>query len=133
MKANPYPSSDALDPPPYLFRMQRMGYPIAYLAPSRPSGVAGSSNGASGQAGAGDDEPQLEMYREAPGDFSTISDAPGSRSHEAEVGKKREREAQAVPTVAFPGLNAPPPTGANEWKWGWRPEAPVAKAARVMY
>ena len=85
------------DPPQYLARMRNLGYPPGYLGrPGQP---------ASGEPA----DPLLEFYEQpAPPQQAT----PATSS---------EATAPAlVPTVDFPGLNVPPPAGADPVRWGWR-------------
>jgi hypothetical protein len=181
-----------LDPPPYLSRMQRVGFPPAYVGkasptsagegtpvgnptPASPAGVTGANGepeaassridaagvkidavGAETASAALETAPAsemnpadlfLKMYREAPGAPSGVAAAPGAgmdvekglslptvgAAGEGPGGKGPGGNAQAVaaPMVQLPGLNAPPPQGADWRRWGWRPEQPVTKIARI--
>ena len=84
------------DPPPYLMRMQQLGYPPGYLGHPDTGGeqalrLLSDEEGSTGLGGA-----------------SGASDALPSRG------------TSVVPLVDFPGLNVPPPPGANLALWNWR-------------
>ena len=81
------------DPPPCLHRMRQLGYPPGYLGDldARPF----------------EDAP-LEMY------------AAGAGSSTSGQGEGAAKHSRLVPTVDFPGLNVPPPPGADLCAWGWR-------------
>ena len=78
------------DPPPYLRRMQQMGYPPGYV------GVPGSAEG------------ELKWHAD-PVDPGLVDDERG-----------RAGDSRAVPLFEFPGINAPPPPGADPAAWNWR-------------
>ena len=86
------------DPPPYLPRMQQLGYPPGYLGD--PDAVLP------------EDEPLVLHESQAPD---------GEAVNRAQNGATR-RSKVAVPTVDFPGLNVPPPPGADLVAWGWQRE-----------
>jgi len=75
------------DPPPYLRRMQQLGYPPGYV------GVPGQTEG------------ELKWHVD-----------PGSAGDE----RSGTGDARAVPLVDIPGINMPPPTGADPAAWNWR-------------
>ena len=81
------------DPPPYLCRMQQLGYPPGYLGDPDAPPV--------------EDTP-LRLY-DASGDGQGAQ--PQQRGADGGV---------TLPLVDFPGLNVPPPPGANMAAWGWR-------------
>ena len=99
----------ALDPPPYLPRMQRMGFPPAYLGTAAAAAAASAASGGEEPA-----PPPLLLHREA---------APAAGEAEAEDA--------SVPQFDYPGLNVPPPPGADARRWGWR-GWPVAAAAHCF-
>eukprot|EP00966_Prymnesium_polylepis_P013830 318986-Prymnesium_polylepis.1 len=79
------------DPPPFLARMQALGYPPGYMGdPDAPTEQA-------------DD---LQFFD---GPARTLNNADGERT-----------APRLVPLVDFPGLNVPPPAGADPRAWGWR-------------
>ena len=83
------------DPPPFLARMQALGYPPGYMGdPNAPADEVG----------------ELEFFTAASG-AGAAGEPPGSH----------------VPLVDFPGLNVPPPAGADPRMWGWR--GPVVRPA----
>ena len=86
------------DPPPYLARMRQLGYPPGYMGDpdERPA-----------------EEAPLALYA-TPAE-ATAGEAAGD-DQDAAVARAPRRE---VPLVAFPGLNVPPPPGANLAAWGW--------------
>ena len=89
------------DPPPYLNRMRSHGYPPGYRGD--PSAQAD-----------GPDNSQLRFITDAP-NRPTGTTSPSATS------------ATQVPLVDFPGINVPPPVGADPMIWGWRgPIAPPA-------
>ena len=91
------------DPPPYLSRMLRQGFPPGYLGDPAAAGDAGSPT-------------QLQFIADAMGGGESLAPttpAPGASRH--------------VPLVNIPGLNVPPPPTADPVMWGWRgPIAPPA-------
>lgn len=92
------------DPPPYLRRMRELGYPPGYM------GVPPSSAADGGEA----EEEELCWH-----------------AHDTEpaprAGGVAPNEQRLVPLVAFPGLNTPPPDGAEPRAWDWR--GPVTRVA----
>ena len=87
------------DPPPYLIRMQQLGYPPGYLGDPNAH-----KRGGGGEAEA---EAPLRLYEQQP---------PPPPLPPA------ERDAlPSLPTVDFPGLNVPPPPGADLAAWNWPP------------
>lgn len=191
-----------LDPPPYLPRMHKIGFPPGYIGSppatghdaTAPAGhlsvgpSSGGARGAAGDSGAADakvDTAALEMdqalemdpadlvlklYREAPGappggaaapargvaggvasalslaaptplPFRTGGQATtaGAITEEgrgrpppaAGAGTRGTQAVAAVPLVQLPGLNAAPPQGTDWRRWGWRPDQPVTKVARI--
>ena len=92
------------DPPPYLRRMRELGYPPGYV------GVPPSSTADGGEAV----EEELCWHAHA------TEPAP-------QGGGAAPSEQRPVPLVAFPGLNAPPPDGAEPRAWDWR--GPVTRVA----
>lgn len=85
------------DPPPYLTRMQALGYPPGYL----------------GDRSAVEEEPgELHFFA---GASRTANGAHGGS------------DARLEPLVDFPGLNVPPPEGADPRAWGWR--GPILRPA----
>ncbi|GAQ77885.1 hypothetical protein KFL_000050220 [Klebsormidium nitens] len=93
------------DPPPWLHRMRELGYPPAYLA------TEDGSESASGIEVVGLDEGE---DLGAPG-TTAAEPAPSadvSTNRAADVSEKLPRE-----LVAFPGVNAPIPEGADPRKW----------------
>ncbi|KAI4375236.1 hypothetical protein MLD38_013131 [Melastoma candidum] len=79
-----------LDPPPWLNRMRELGYPPGYLevdVDSQPSGIV--------------------MYAEEEG---KVGEEEGEIS-EFEAGPPKKM------TIEFPGINAPVPENADEWRW----------------
>ena len=78
------------EPPPYLFRMQQMGYPPGYMHDP--------------EAARADEAPLILHEHSATAAPAAPADAPQSR---------------LVPMVDLPGLNAPPPPGSDPWAWGW--------------
>ena len=96
------------DPPPYLARMQQLGYPPGHLGdPAAPEA----------------EEAPLQMYE-------------GGRAPPANPSSNAPARV-AVPLVDFPGVNVPPPPGANLAAWNWPPPprlhagAAVADAASI--
>lgn len=131
-----------LDPPPYLLRMQRMGFPPGHMGHREPQ-LAGATDSASGR------EVELKMYYEAPEEWkvsgsSGKADAragvEGERVDERQDGQSAERserrsrgaDRDKEPLLSIPGLNVPPPQGADWRRWGWRQDAPVTKVARCL-
>ena len=90
------------DPPPYLRRMRELGYPPGYM------GVPSSAT--NGEAA----EEELSWHTHA------AEPAPGATG-------TAPSEQRPVPLVAFPGLNTPPPDGAEPNAWNWR--GPVTQVA----
>ena len=99
------------DPPPYLRRMQELGYPPGYV------GVPPAADGGDDAAGAGGAEEALTWHLQ-PGQH-----VPGAA---ASAGPPASAP---VPLVQFPGLNAPPPHGAEPAAWGWR--GPITRVAAL--
>ena len=79
------------DPPPYLRRMQQLGYPPGYL---------GNANEP--------EAPALQMFE----DSSTLSKF-------SDAGKAVDPVEGEKPLVDFPGLNVPPPHGSDPRAWNW--------------
>ena len=90
------------DPPPYLRRMRELGYPPGYV------GVPPSS--------AADKEAEEELRWHAHA-AEPVPQAAGVMPSEQ----------RPIPLVAFPGLNTPPPDGAEPRAWDWR--GPVTRVA----
>uniref|UniRef100_A0A7S4B3X2 PSP proline-rich domain-containing protein n=1 Tax=Chrysotila carterae TaxID=13221 RepID=A0A7S4B3X2_CHRCT len=90
-----------LEPPPYLFRMQNLGYPPGYFGPPP-----------SQEAGTGDD---LKLYGDQPTKATLRAGSAAGPSQ---------------PLIDFPGLNVPPPAGANPSHWNWR--RPVVQPSAIF-
>ena len=84
------------DPPPYLSRMQQLGYPPGYLGDPDAADVA--------------DRP-LTLW--------SGGDEGESAAAEPSSAPRPPRHPVQVPLVAFPGLNVPPPAGSDA-RWPWR-------------
>ena len=87
------------EPPPFLARMQQLGYPPGYLADPHAAQAT---------------EPCLQLFEAPP---------PEKRPRHADAddaAASAAGAARAVPSVDFPGLNVPPPHDANPGAWGWR-------------
>lgn len=91
-----------LDPPPWLNRMRELGYPPGYLGleeEDQPSGITIFGDEETHNAALRDDSP------------STLD----------------AQKSQKKITVDFPGINAPIPENADQWRWA----APVPRAPPV--
>ena len=96
---------EAADPPPYLARMQQLGFPPGWLGDRRAAAAAAEQ----------EDEP-LRLYADADERGGATTCANGASSSDT-------APPSAEPTVDIPGLNAPPPAGASWAAWGWpRPD-----------
>lgn len=84
------------DPPPYLGRMQQLGYPPGYVGDP--------------EAAPPEDTP-LELYESD----AAAADALRAADGRGEAAQRRPR----VPLHDFPGLNVPPPPGTDPRAWGW--------------
>ena len=100
------------DPPPYLRRMQELGYPPGYVGVPTPAANGGDA-GAAGVL-----ERPLAWHLEAG------MCAPGAAPSD------EGPAAAPVPLVSFPGLNAPPPDGADHRAWDWR--GPITRVAMLQ-
>ncbi|MFS7947899.1 putative transcription factor interactor and regulator CCHC(Zn) family [Helianthus anomalus] len=95
-----------LDPPPWLNRMREIGYPPGYL-----------------DAEDDDDQPSgIEIF----GEEVVVK-------QETEDGKP---EPSKKKSVKFPGVNAPIPENADEWRWAaraWKFELPRSRSSNHRY
>lgn len=95
------------DPPPYLSRMQQLGYPPGYLGDP-------SSRDA-------EDAPLVLIESAAEEGRRQSGSQAEARSGGAPPRQPPTRRVPVrVPMVDFPGLNVPPPPGADPYSWGWR-------------
>jgi len=88
-----------LDPPPFLHRMQNLGYPPGYLGHRRPTA---------------DEEATAATLRFLP------DKADGGGDSTMEGTALDEAAPPRVPLIDFPGINVPPPPDANWAQWNWR-------------
>ena len=81
------------EPPPYLQRMQQLGYPPGYMR-----------------------DPDAEQLEEAPLKLFDPQEEAGPAN-----GQQQQQQQRLEPMVDFPGLNVPPPPGSDLQAWGWTP------------
>lgn len=107
------------DPPPYLARMQQLGFPPGYL----------------GDPHAGEETPLELLSHEAATAEAGAEASAGARTTDGTAASSRDRGAhdanrhvlhQPVPLVEIPGLNVAPPPGANLALWNWRGRGPAS-------
>ncbi|KAJ0457568.1 putative transcription factor interactor and regulator CCHC(Zn) family [Helianthus annuus] len=102
-----------LDPPPWLNRMREIGYPPGYL-----------------DAEDDDDQPSgIEIF----GEEVVVK-------QETEDGEALDMDSKPEPSkkksVKFPGVNAPIPENADEWRWAaraWKFELPRSRSSNHRY
>jgi hypothetical protein len=101
------------DPPPYLQRMRMLGYPPGYLGGPNAAAHEDAPLEMHQQNGHADQrrcmDPDRDAVRQGGGG--------GGGGHAL---AQRQRATTVLPTVEFPGLNAPPPPGADLELLGWR-------------
>ncbi|CAL5228592.1 g11752 [Coccomyxa viridis] len=105
------------DPPPWLHRMRELGYPPGYMscAPEH-----GEQNGLVLH----DDTAEKQSDEEkAEHDEADLSSCSGHIEGTADPAQRQR--------VAYPGINAPVPTEANQEKWGYRPSDLGAKSGQM--
>ncbi|KAJ0535417.1 putative transcription factor interactor and regulator CCHC(Zn) family [Helianthus annuus] len=112
-----------LDPPPWLNRMREIGYPPGYLdaeEEDQPSGIEIF----------GDDEVVVKQETED----GEILDMDISPPHGG--GEPPKPEPPKKMSVQFPGVNAPIPENADEWRWGaraWKFDLPRSRSSNHRY
>ncbi|KAI3500588.1 hypothetical protein L1887_36412 [Cichorium endivia] len=104
-----------LDPPPWLNRMREIGYPLGYLddeEEEQPSGIEIFGDEVVGiakqQTEDGEDGEILDM------DCSPTPPPPVAEPPSPPPPPPKKK------SVQFPGVNAPIPENADEWRWGAR-------------
>ncbi|KAI7743621.1 hypothetical protein M8C21_007835, partial [Ambrosia artemisiifolia] len=114
-----------LDPPPWLNRMREIGYPPGYLdadadEEDEPSGIEIFG-----------DEVVVKKQETEDGEILDMDISPphgGSEPPKPEPPKKM--------SVQFPGVNAPIPENADEWRWGaraWKFDLPRNRSSNHRY
>ena len=111
------------DPPPYLRRMQQLGYPPGYLGDPSARGEtlleliddeATPAAAPAAEAGGRTDET-----RAASGGMSARLSIESSGSAAMSAAAQRLTPRRHVPLVDFPGVNVPPPPDAHLPSWNW--------------
>ena len=107
-----------LDPPPFLHKMKRLGFPPGYLGLAPEEDQKKRQKRDDEVTGVESDDEALSFFAEAPERRVPASHAP----HQ-----------QLVPLLQIPGLNAPPPTGADFRLWEWNQEPTGSGRAHAGY
>lgn len=114
-----------LDPPPWLNRMREMGYPPGYLETEdeeQPSGIEIF----------GEEEVVVVVKKQEETEDGEILDMDCSPP----PGEPPRPEPPKKMSVQFPGVNAPIPENADEWRWGaraWKFDLPRNRSSHYRF
>ncbi|XP_076930849.1 uncharacterized protein LOC143595803 isoform X1 [Bidens hawaiensis] len=114
------------DPPPWLNRMREIGYPPGYLDAEdddQPSGIEIFGDVVA---------PAVKQETED----GEILDMDISPPHGGEEPPKHEPEPPKKMSVLFPGVNAPIPENADEWRWAaraWKFDQPKSRSSNNRF
>ena len=111
------------DPPPYLRRMQQLGYPPGYLGDPSARGETLleliDDEATPAAAPAAEAGGRIDETRAASGGMSARLSIESSGSAAMSAAAQRLTPRRHVPLVDFPGVNVPPPPDAHLPSWNW--------------